>query len=494
MYKKMKNKQKKPLSIQWKIFFFLFGFCAILLTFLWLFQVVFLESFYKSIKTAEVRRDAEIFVTSLENSDLTSVVDTIKERNDLYVEVWTTDGQSLLISASAIPGIQEKMTYDEKVDLYNRTVGAGGELMEKYFIEMSTAETVAFRSESEEVILYSILLKNDGKEGLLIVSSRISPVNATVMTLRTQLIYVTVAMLVLALLSAFIMARIVSRPIYKINESAKKLGKGNYNVEFVGGGYREISELADTLTQTEQELSKVNNLQKELVANISHDLRTPLTLITGYIEMMRDFPEEDTTENVQLVLDECQRMTTLVRDTLDISKIQSGTVELYRESFSLTEAIRECIDRFQGLVEKTGHKLSFTYDEEIYVCADPLRISQVLYNLINNAITHTGQDQEVFVSQKELDGKVYVEIRDTGDGITPEALPYIWDRYYKVDKVHKQSFTGTGLGLSIVKSILDMHKNAEYGVESVTGEGATFWFSLPIYKEALPKEETNKTE
>lgn len=473
-------KKRKPISIQWKIFLWLLSFCSVLLITLWLFQVVFLESFYKVIKTNEVRQDAQIIRESMYEANWQEVIDKVAEKNELYVELWTPEGQSVIVG-SLIPGVQEKMSGEDKLALYNETISAGGELMERYIVQNSYEDMVALGEKQEEGILYSCLLEGeDGRSALLIVSTRISPVNSTVQTLRTQLIYITAGMILFASITALFMARIVSEPIFKLNRAAKELGKGNYDVKFEGGGYREITELADTLSQAEKDLSKVNNLQKELVANISHDLRTPLTLIAGYVEMMRDFPEEDNAENLELVLDECHRMTTLVKDTLDISKIQSGTVEIYKEKFSLTEAIEENINRLRGLIEKNGHEVTFDYEEPAFIYADPLRVSQVIYNLINNALTHTGEDQKVSIYQKELKGRVFIEIEDTGEGIPAESLPYIWDRYYKVDKVHRQSVTGTGLGLSIVKSILDMHKDATYGVESVLGKGTRFWFSFPL--------------
>ncbi|MFQ8601435.1 MAG: sensor histidine kinase, partial [Oscillospiraceae bacterium] len=242
----------------------------------------------------------------------------------------------------------------------------------------------------------------------------------------------------------------------------------------------------DTLNYAAEELSKVEGLRRELIANVSHDLRTPLTMISGYGEVMRDLPGENTPENVQIIIDEARRLTSLVNDMLDISKFQSGTQKLHRTRFNLTQAIRDTLGRYNKLTEKDGYAISFASDQEVYVHADELRISQVVYNFINNAITYTGPDKCIYLRQLVEGNSVKIEVRDTGEGIDPDKLQYIWDRYYKVDKAHKRAQIGTGLGLSIVKSILDLH-GARYGVKSKTGEGSIFWFELQIDRDPPPE-------
>ena len=262
------------------------------------------------------------------------------------------------------------------------------------------------------------------------------------------------------------------------------MAQGKYDVDFDASGYREIAELANTLNYAAKELSKVEALQRELIANISHDLRTPLTMITGYAEVMRDIPNENTPENVQIIIDEAKRLTTLVNDVLDISKLQSGTIPFNGEVLNLTENIREILTRYTKLTE---YKIIFEANEDIYVYGDALKLSQVVYNLINNALTYIGEDKTVTIKQIHIpavngkQNRVRIEVIDTGEGIEQSKLNDIWERYYKVDKNHKRAAIGTGLGLNIVKTILDMHQGATYGVKSQVGHGSTFWFELNIY-------------
>jgi signal transduction histidine kinase len=266
-----------------------------------------------------------------------------------------------------------------------------------------------------------------------------------------------------------------------MNESAKKLALGNYDADFSGNGYREINELADTLNYASRELAKTDRLQKELISNISHDLRTPLTMIKGYSEMMRDIPDENTPENVQIIIDETSRLSDLVNDMLDLSKIQAGTRKPDRQIFSLTATVRDTMQRYERLMMQENYKIEFVAREEAEVCADRGMILQVIYNLINNAINYTGEDKRVSVRQERVGDRVRISVTDTGTGIAKEEIPMIWDRYYKVDKVHKRAKIGTGLGLSIVKGILESH-GAAYGVESKVGEGSNFWFELETFR------------
>ena len=235
--------------------------------------------------------------------------------------------------------------------------------------------------------------------------------------------------------------------------------------------------MSDTLNHATHELAKAESLQRELIANVSHDLRTPLTMITAYSEVMRDLPGENTPENVQVVIDEAKRLTNLVNDLLDISKLQAGVTELELKEYDLTESIDSVLERYSKFLEQNGFTINFEYDRQVVVSADEFKIYQVIYNLVNNAINYAGDDKSVTVRQRITGSIVRIEVSDTGKGIAKEELENVWERYYKVDKSHKRAMMGTGLGLSIVKNILKLH-NAQFGVNSEEGVGTTFWFEL----------------
>ena len=540
-----KKRQKKPLRFYLATGFLIFS--AILLVVLWLFQTVFLESFYKMIKTNQVKSCAFAVTDHLSSSDLSDVVAEIEEQNGMSVAIYNTTEkffQSVYLTKDR-PEMHSMVDMRTAYELYDKALEHNGEFSriaqktddhkEKrifyYSVDISknngkqnqnqqntpqekatsptdaTAPTAAaaptenaveddspaereFFGSTEfrepalerrtiENLAFAKIVSVGDIEYLVIVESEITPVTSVVETLRYQLIIMTVVIVLLSVVMAIIVAKVISKPISDATEKAKQLADQNYDLTFSGGKYREITELNDTLSYAAQELKKVDDLQKELIANISHDLRTPLTMITGYAEIMRDLPGEATPENVQIIIDEATRLNDLVSDLLDISRLRSGTADIRMEVFSLTECIKNIFSRYQKLVENDGLNIVFEHDGEVFVRGDELRMTQVLYNLINNAVNYIGEDKTVIVRQTVADDKVKIEVIDHGDGIPQEKLDFIWDRYYRVDKEHQRAVIGSGLGLSIVKNILLLH-DADFGVASKLGSGSDFYFSLPI--------------
>lgn len=483
-----KAKQKYR-SVKWKIFTFMLGFCLLMLVILWLFQTVFLQSFYTAIKLSQVEDEAVRLAAMVEAGDLTGVEQAIHTRGDMLVELVDETGASTLFDGFMPELDMGRWGTDQLREIYQQAAENGGSLSQRYnfqsFLDKAPPggdmRPPDGRHGDDTVLHATLVTTPEGAQYMLLVRASITPVSATVDTLRAQLFIISGIMLVLAVGIALIIAQIVSRPIVKLNESATELGRGNYDVTFKGEGYREVAELSDTLNTTAKELGKTEELRRDLIANVSHDLRTPLTLITGYAEMMRDIPGENNPENMQVIIDEAKRLSTLVGDLLDLSRLQSGTSDLNIERFDLTDEVSGIIERFQKFSEPEGYSVAFINDNgHILVDADAGRIGQVVYNFLINAMTHGGEDKAITVRQTPQNGRVRVEVADTGPGIAPDKLPYIWDRYYKVDTEHKRPLTGTGLGLSIVKGILEQHPGIEYGVESKEGHGSVFWFSLPV--------------
>ena len=478
----MKRKELfKRISIKWRVFGSFAIFTLLILAVLWTFQVAFLDDFYKSIKTGEIKSSAQSLVSAVDSDDFPDMISSISQNTQISIVVADENGVKLYQDYALPNTLIERLSPFGLAQVYAVTQSQGGTYFEKFPRGEPDADTQKdarppHRGEMESIIYARTAVKSDGTTVMILLNSMISPVDATVNTLRIQLVYITAIMLVLALFLALFLSKHISRPIVKVNATAKALADGNFDVKFDEDGYREISELGHTMNYAASELSKTEALRRDLIANVSHDLRTPLTMITGYSEVMRDLPGENTPENVQIIIDEATRLTTLVNDMLDISKLQSGTQPFNRTDFNLTESIRTILLRYSKL---TDYNITFSADRDVTVCADELKISQVVYNLVNNAITYTGADKVVDIRQTVHDGKVRVEVRDTGEGIPEDKLNDIWDRYYKVDKAHKRAQIGTGLGLSIVKTILDMHGGA-YGVQSREGSGSVFWFELDV--------------
>ncbi|MFQ9933931.1 MAG: ATP-binding protein [Lachnospiraceae bacterium] len=499
----------KKLSIKWKIFIYMLSFMAILLIILWLFQTVYLDTFYKAIKTNELENALKNVDEFAGDDEFYEAVETIADIYDICILVTDTEGNQLYSAEKNVNCAIHKLPSNELKNLMERA-GENGNVIkiknnaglnfDKYknsvkgdelmsgeeernkFKDKMDMMNMPENDEAESLIIVKLLTLDDGTEYVVFLNSMVTPVSATVDTLRVQLIYISVIMIIISLVVAIIISLRVSKPIIKINDTAKKMAQGDYNVEYEEGGYREIAELSRTLNYTARELEKTESLQHEIIANVSHDLRTPLTMITAYSEVMRDIPGENSPENVQVIIDEAKRLTNLVNDMLDISKLQAGVTTLDAREYNLTKGIKSVIDRYSKLVEQDGYKVYFQYsDEDVMVKADEFKIYQVLYNLINNAVNYTGEDKTVIIRQIVNGGIVRIEVTDTGEGIPPEKIENVWERYYKIDKKHKRAVMGTGLGLSIVKNILKLH-DAKYGVISKVGNGSTFWFELKILK------------
>lgn len=172
-----------------------------------------------------------------------------------------------------------------------------------------------------------------------------------------------------------------------------------------------------------------------------------------------------------------KRNSLCYKESVVVSKLETGTMELYSQNYNLTKSIKETVIRLSELLKNDGYSIEFEHSEDVYVSADEAKITQAFYNLLTNAVNYSANDKHIIVRQIRMQKNVRIEVIDHGDGIAREDIPYIWDRYYKVDKKHKRAITGTGLGLSIVKKIFELH-GADYGVDSEMGKGSVFWFQL----------------
>ncbi len=428
------------LKLKWKIFAFLLGFCALLLIILWLFQTVFLTDMYKIIRKNEIKKAIALVEENIDSAGLQTVLNNLEA------------GKEIIVMPAKEFAPPERMMQNDR--------------------GRRPPETI---TETKEFIL------QDGRTISLTFHAMITPVDATVSTLQLQLYIITGIMLLLAVLIAVAISVRISRPIEEINKSAKILASGCYDTSFEGHGFLEIRELSDTLNIAASELSKVEKLRKELMANISHDLRTPLALIYSYAEMMHDFPDEISAEQTEIIMKEVERLNSLVKDVMDVSRMETGTIEMNRELYNLTHSLKATTMRMAELVKKDGYTINFESKDDVFVVADEVKITQAFYNLLLNAITHGGSDKNVTVRQSVSGDFVKIEVEDSGEGITGEDLPHIWNRYYKVDKKHRRGITGTGLGLSIVKKIVDLHEGS-CGVESEPGRGSIFWIMLKAKK------------
>ena len=476
----MKNK-KKNLTIRTKLILITALFTAAILTVIWLLFVVFLDDFYRAAKYREILSTAKTIESHLSDTtnDLSDAVTDICVRTGADILVRRYSGSSyesivfskprnILSSAYAVSAIIQK---------------AAAEGGESYYTFDSSSEygSETGSGESNSVLYAKVSTGSD--RTVILIHSQLTPVNATKTTITGLLIIVSVVSILVAVITSHIMAHNLSAPLTRLTSSAKDIGTTAYKKLEGNAGCRETEELNETLAAASEELQKVEDLRRELIANVSHDLRTPLTMISGYGEMMRDIPGENNADNIQIIIDEADHLNRLVNDMLSLSKLESGMEEYRFENFNVTDKLKSLVERYSTMRAVQGYAIDFEYEREYVINGDELKLMQVFYNLINNAINFTGESKRVLIRQSETayDGVSYLrfDVIDDGDGILPENLPYIWDRYYKENRAHKRAGVGTGLGLSIVKKIVEKH-GGKYGVISEPLKGSDFFIELRL--------------
>ena len=304
----------------------------------------------------------------------------------------------------------------------------------------------------------------------------------TVGNMQLQLVLISLIVIFVALIISGLLSMELTKPISQISRAAKRMATGDYSVDFQAQySYAEMNALAETLNYAKEEISRADELQKEVLANVTHDLKTPLTMIKAYASMIQEISgdnPEKREKHTQVIIDETDRLTALVNDILKMSKIRSGMDTLKTEEFNLSEFIHTVLERFEFLTETQGYTIVRDIDDELYTRADKDKIEQVVYNLIGNAVNYTGDDKKITVSLHRKNEKIRFSVTDTGKGIPPEECSTIWERYYSSAETHKRPIKGTGLGLSIVKTILVKH-GFGFGVDSEVGKGSTFFVDFP---------------
>ena len=296
--------------------------------------------------------------------------------------------------------------------------------------------------------------------------------------------YVYVATFVIIACSLILMAIFhahVHRPIRKISKAAKEYAKGNLDYDGLQIKSKdEIGELAEYLKVMCDEFKNLDERQKKFIANVSHDFRSPLTSIKGYLEAMLDgtIPPEMSEKYIRIVLSETERLTKLTSSLLTLNTWDVNGAALDLQEFDCVRMVRHTLLTFEGQCSKKKISFDVTLGAKSYmVMADQTKIQQVVYNLIDNAIKFSNQNSKIYVTVKDVNDKVFISIKDTGMGIPKDSVNKIWDRFYKSDSSRGKDKAGTGLGLAIVKEVITSH-NENINVVSTEGVGTEFTFTL----------------
>lgn len=503
------NKNKKPISLKAHLWLYFVTFAIIIMAMLWILQTFFLSTFYNTMKLNELKKVGNLISDQYDINDENFYEFWFEHsfNSGIFAQLVTDDGK-LIPNFDNIPSSR----YREKIKPENpkeefkdnnifpdkkmpHLKDAPGRFNHNFsYLDLDEFAERIQKSPKQKV---SYVVEPDGKRGAYAVYgtylgeidgnsvylSLISPLERTDTTrkvIQTQLLIASIIAILMGFALAYFIARRFSKPVEEMNRGAACLAKGDYSVQFKEGSYREVDELARTLNYATTELSKTEELRRDLISNVSHDLRTPLTIIKSYAELIRDISGENPEKRQKhtgVIIDEANNLSLLVNDMLDLSKIQSGTMVMEPTDFELKNLAEQTLKRFDYYSETQGIVFETHYQSAGHVVGDERRIEQVIYNLVANAVNYTGDDNRIIITITETDNSVRFCVKDTGAGIPEDELDRVWDRYYRASETRKREKMGTGIGLSIVKNILLQH-DAEFGVISKEGSGSSFWFEL----------------
>ena len=460
--------KKKSKSLRFNVAFYFFLLIGILLLVIWLFQTFLITPYYEARSKTNLKNRASKYYNEyvLDNSKIDDISrGSIMDNIHIYIATIELDSNN-----------------------QNHLIPKNGEMIGKFSFDFNERKILDEYDEKKIIYsddmfdMYLYIKKVDGTNDLFIASTRITPITATKMIITEQLIFISVFAIVIGVVFTFIASHSLSSPLEILTNEAKELSKGNYDVEFSNKGYNEVNELANTLNKAEEEIKRSDEYRRSITANVSHDLKTPLTIIKSYAEMIKDLYGdniEKREEALNIIINESDRLADLVNDVLMLSKLESGSMKLELEELDLSNLLNECLTRFEYLKEKDNYKIETNIDNNIIVDADSKKMNAVFYNLIGNAINYSGDEKLIKISLIKNNDEATFSVTNYGSVIELDKQKKIWDEYYRDENSHKRNTVGTGLGLSIVKSVFELH-NLEYGVTSNEVDGTTFYFKIKI--------------
>ena len=328
----------------------------------------------------------------------------------------------------------------------------------------------------------SALVSDGNRVGALVMITSVQDTFDSLTSMQDRMLAIFGIALAVVLAMAGVIARIVTRPVAELSAGIERMSKGDYSHRVHVPGKGEMAQLAAAFNQMSEQVHNLDEARNQFVSNASHELKTPLATIKILVESMiyqDDMPPELRREFLTDIDREIDRLSSVVGDLLTLVHIDSHKLRLRREMMVFSETVRESVKRLQPLAQKRGQEISVEIADQCEMFADPGKLAQVCYNIIENAIKYTPDGGKIAVSLRRMGRDAVLDISDTGVGIPEEDLPHVFDRFYRVDKARSRETGGTGLGLSIVQQIVRLHAGS-VTVQSKRGEGTTFTVQLPV--------------
>lgn len=459
----------KTRSLRANLLIYFLIFSAIILSFLYFFQIVFFNTYYKINRTNVLEQAVSQIQKDYNKKNREEILNTLSLDNEVCIQIMDNDN---LIYYS---------------DFYRHCAGKDDEGLKDIKEEFIKSEKKYLKLEfinnafNNKSLVYG---KKIDKDIYIFANASLQPMDKSISLLKSQFIYVAITVLILSFIISYYFSKRIADPIIKINTAAQKLGTKSSEAKFVcNTEVYELKELANTLNEAAKELSKTDELKREFLANVSHDLKTPLTMIEAYAASARDLNynnKKKRERDLNIIIDEAERLNMLVNDILLLSKMENKSTKLNTEEIDITTFISTILERF-AIYKNDGYEFEFNEKETYIIEADRQGLERVIYNLVNNAINYTGDDKKVKITFEQSKNYLTINIIDTGKGIDDKDKKLVWNKYFRINKRHRREARGTGLGLSIVREILEEH-NFEYGIKSIINKGSCFWFKCKIKK------------
>lgn len=492
------QKMKIKSSITQKMFVALAVLFIAFITVILIFQSFFFGEFYLYKKKSSIQSGIEKFKLSYnktaDEEQFKSVIMDFEEKNNAKIAVLNSMGQLRFIIKS-----NNERADSLKIKIINEIIYEIPDTIEKI---KSTGKTVTYTTHKDSNdTQYIVSISPDVKQNEVIFAlTSLQPVNEAISAIKEFYLYFYAGAVFIIFILLFIFSRMITKPLININSIASRMAQLDFSKKCEIKSEDEIGSLANSLnilsenldgalsslqkanTKLEDDIERERKLEKarkEFVAGVSHELKTPITLIQGYAEGLKDgvFEKKDEGCYLDIILDESNKMSNLVMDMLDLSKLEYGNFTLSKEEFNIGELIESAVKRFNNLSYEKNISVESSLEKNVMVYADWTRIEQVINNYITNAIRHTNKNGRIYITLKSDSSTAAVAIENSGENIPEEELDKIWDNFYKIDKSRNRKDGGTGIGLAIVKNIILLHKG-EYGAVN-TENGVRFYFTIP---------------
>ncbi|KGG80861.1 hypothetical protein Y919_03705 [Caloranaerobacter azorensis H53214] len=479
-------------SLKTKLFLSILLLTSIILGLVWFFNVKYLDSYYIERKKDNLVSYSN-HIKNIYKGDTRKIYDELERIENLI-------GGNITIVASN-GEIEYPISYRPQ---YGRMGRGFIPISKEDLKEILSGSTVIkiFKHPKFDIRILSVVTPLSSDK-ILIIQSSVASIEEGIDIIKDYYIYIAIISLIIGIILTFILTKIITEPILRLNKVARKMANldfsHKYNVvsrDEIGQLGESLNYLSEKLSFTIDELNKANKklrediekerrldkMRKEFISNVSHELKTPIALIKGYAEGLKDNVIDDIESKnfyCEVIMDEAEKMSKLVKDLLDLSQLESGHYSLNKEKFNICNLVDKILNKYSPIFKEKNINVSIKKDDDkMYVNGDRVRLEQVLVNLINNALNHIGAERVLEVTIRRLSNNAIISIYNSGSFIPEDEIDRIWESFYKVDKSRARKYGGTGLGLSIVKNILKLH-NSNYGVRNVKN-GVEFWFELEL--------------